>query len=232
MSLIWTGAVPMCAEGAAMVTEALWLAARGRSKGTGGTDSARFTLTWVDVILARLWGNRDHGGEKKQTKLRGSERRVRVIERVRSLERGRNGMNKPWTKLNKLNSTLLPMTCESKCTMMGEQKKKLTQFWRWNMQQCHGGQSWQQGKVMSAWSTDAVLTDRTSVSVTFQNVFQKWTSRFWVMRSNSAPLNSGSMAYFPEVKKELAATPAEGEERHAMNGWGTTLGQSNSRKKH
>lgn len=28
-------------------------------------------------------------------------------------------------------------------------------------------------------------------------------------RSNSVPLNSGSMAYFPEVKKELAATPAE-----------------------
>lgn len=28
-----------------------------------------------------------------------------------------------------------------------------------------------------------------------------------MIRSNSAPLNSGSMAYFPEVKKELAATP-------------------------
>lgn len=55
----------------------------------------------------------------------------------------------------------------------------------------------------------SVLTDRTSVSVMFQNVFQKWTSRFWVIRSNSAPLNSGSMAYFPEVKKELAATPGE-----------------------
>uniref|UniRef100_A0A674ND04 Uncharacterized protein n=1 Tax=Takifugu rubripes TaxID=31033 RepID=A0A674ND04_TAKRU len=38
----------------------------------------------------------------------------------------------------------------------------------------------------------------TSVSVMFQNVFQKWTSRFWVRRSNSVPLNSGSMAYFPE----------------------------------
>lgn len=46
----------------------------------------------------------------------------------------------------------------------------------------------------------------------FQNVFQKWTSKFWVIRSNSAPLSSGSMAYLPEVKKELAATPAEGEE--------------------
>lgn len=44
----------------------------------------------------------------------------------------------------------------------------------------------------------------------FQKLFQKWTSRFWVMRSNSAPLNSGSMAYFPEVKMELAATPGEG----------------------
>lgn len=42
----------------------------------------------------------------------------------------------------------------------------------------------------------------------FQNVFQKWTSKFWVIRSNSAPLSSGSMAYLPEVKKELAATPA------------------------
>lgn len=29
------------------------------------------------------------------------------------------------------------------------------------------------------------------------------------MRSNAAPLNSGSMAYFPEVKKELAATPGD-----------------------
>uniref|UniRef100_A0A667ZT52 Uncharacterized protein n=1 Tax=Myripristis murdjan TaxID=586833 RepID=A0A667ZT52_9TELE len=46
------------------------------------------------------------------------------------------------------------------------------------------------------------LTDRTSVSVIFQKVFQKWTSRFWVMRSNSAPLSSGSMAYLPEVKKD------------------------------
>uniref|UniRef100_A0A3Q3EG78 Uncharacterized protein n=1 Tax=Labrus bergylta TaxID=56723 RepID=A0A3Q3EG78_9LABR len=52
-----------------------------------------------------------------------------------------------------------------------------------------------------------LLTDRTSVSVMFQKLFQKWTSRFWVMRSNSAPLSSGSMAYFPELKKELAATP-------------------------
>lgn len=63
----------------------------------------------------------------------------------------------------------------------------------------------------SAQIPDRLLTDKTSVSVMFQNVFQKWTSRFWVRRSNSVPLNSGSMAYFPEVKKELAATPAEGE---------------------
>lgn len=34
------------------------------------------------------------------------------------------------------------------------------------------------------------------------------------MRSNSAPLSSGSMAYFPEVKKELAATPVEGRKGH------------------
>lgn len=33
------------------------------------------------------------------------------------------------------------------------------------------------------------------------------------MRSNSVPLSSGSMAYFPEVKKELAATPAENREK-------------------
>jgi hypothetical protein len=32
------------------------LATSGRSKGTGGTERARFTFTWVDVILARLWG--------------------------------------------------------------------------------------------------------------------------------------------------------------------------------
>lgn len=55
MSLICTGAEPMCAEGGAMVTEAMWLAANGRSKGTGGTESARFTFTGVEVILARLW---------------------------------------------------------------------------------------------------------------------------------------------------------------------------------
>uniref|UniRef100_A0A3Q4HS83 Uncharacterized protein n=1 Tax=Neolamprologus brichardi TaxID=32507 RepID=A0A3Q4HS83_NEOBR len=61
---------------------------------------------------------------------------------------------------------------------------------------------------------NSLLTDRTSVSVMFQNVFQKWTSRFWVMRSNSVPLNSGSMAYFPEVKKELAATPEKSREKH------------------
>uniref|UniRef100_A0A3B4T6D9 Uncharacterized protein n=1 Tax=Seriola dumerili TaxID=41447 RepID=A0A3B4T6D9_SERDU len=36
-------------------------------------------------------------------------------------------------------------------------------------------------------SINSLLTDRTSVSV-----------MFWVIRSNSAPLNSGSMAYFPE----------------------------------
>lgn len=44
----------MCAVGGMMVTEALGLAARGRSKDTEGTERARFTFTWVDVILARL----------------------------------------------------------------------------------------------------------------------------------------------------------------------------------
>uniref|UniRef100_A0A673CNS4 Uncharacterized protein n=1 Tax=Sphaeramia orbicularis TaxID=375764 RepID=A0A673CNS4_9TELE len=65
-------------------------------------------------------------------------------------------------------------------------------------------------------SISSLLTDRTSVSVMFQKAFQKWTSRFWVMRSNSAPLNSGSMAYFPEVKKELAATPMQGRTDNTM----------------
>lgn len=54
MSLICTGAEPMCAEGGAIVTEALWLDASGRSKDTGGTERARFTFTGVEVILARL----------------------------------------------------------------------------------------------------------------------------------------------------------------------------------
>lgn len=51
------------------------------------------------------------------------------------------------------------------------------------------------------------LTDISSVSVMFQNVFQKCISRFWVMRSNSAPLSSGSTTYFPEVMTESAALP-------------------------
>lgn len=54
----------------------------------------------------------------------------------------------------------------------------------------------------------------------FQKDFQKWTSRFCVIRSYSEPRNSGSMAYFPEVKKELAATPAREREneRRGMGG--------------
>ena len=47
----------------------------------------------------------------------------------------------------------------------------------------------------------------------FQKDFQKFTSRFWVMRSYSEPRSSGSMAYFPEVKNELAATPERERER-------------------
>lgn len=35
----------MCADGGAIVTDALWLAAKGRSKVAGGTERARFTLT-------------------------------------------------------------------------------------------------------------------------------------------------------------------------------------------
>uniref|UniRef100_A0A6I8PE21 Uncharacterized protein n=1 Tax=Ornithorhynchus anatinus TaxID=9258 RepID=A0A6I8PE21_ORNAN len=41
------------------------------------------------------------------------------------------------------------------------------------------------------------LTDSTSISVTFQKAFQKCTSSFWVMRSNSAPRSSGSRAKRP-----------------------------------
>uniref|UniRef100_A0A3B3XZG1 Uncharacterized protein n=1 Tax=Poecilia mexicana TaxID=48701 RepID=A0A3B3XZG1_9TELE len=52
-------------------------------------------------------------------------------------------------------------------------------------------------------------TDKMSDSVTFQKDFQKCKSRFWVMRSNSAPRSSGSMTYFPEVRRDRAAVPAE-----------------------
>lgn len=52
------GAMPICADGGAMVTVVLGLATTGRSKGMGGTERARFTLTVVDVILARLWRER------------------------------------------------------------------------------------------------------------------------------------------------------------------------------
>lgn len=78
----------MCADGGAMVTDALWLAARGRSKGTGGTERARFTLTGVDVILARLWRKKDEQKELRQ-KGRERKRRVQVTEPVRSPERKR-----------------------------------------------------------------------------------------------------------------------------------------------
>uniref|UniRef100_A0A8C4YHF1 Secreted protein n=1 Tax=Gopherus evgoodei TaxID=1825980 RepID=A0A8C4YHF1_9SAUR len=42
------------------------------------------------------------------------------------------------------------------------------------------------------------LTASSSVSVRFQKLFQKCTSRFCVILSNSAPRSSGSMANFPE----------------------------------
>uniref|UniRef100_A0A8P4FX85 Uncharacterized protein n=1 Tax=Dicentrarchus labrax TaxID=13489 RepID=A0A8P4FX85_DICLA len=47
-------------------------------------------------------------------------------------------------------------------------------------------------------------------SVRFQKDFQNCMSRFWVMRSNSAPRNSGSMTYFPDVRRERAAIPGRG----------------------
>uniref|UniRef100_A0A3B4WV77 Uncharacterized protein n=1 Tax=Seriola lalandi dorsalis TaxID=1841481 RepID=A0A3B4WV77_SERLL len=47
-------------------------------------------------------------------------------------------------------------------------------------------------------------------SVRFQKDFQNCKSRFWVMRSNSAPRRSGSMTYFPDVRRERAAKPGGG----------------------
>lgn len=47
-------------------------------------------------------------------------------------------------------------------------------------------------------------------SVRFQKDFQNCMSRFWVMRSNSAPRSSGSMTYFPDVRRERAAIPGGG----------------------
>lgn len=47
-------------------------------------------------------------------------------------------------------------------------------------------------------------------SVRFQKDFQKCKSRFWVIRSNSMPRNSGSMTYFPDVRRERAAIPGRG----------------------
>lgn len=61
----------MWVEGGAIVTDPLWLPARGRSKATGGTERARFTFTWVDVILARLWMIRDNGEKDKELRQRG-----------------------------------------------------------------------------------------------------------------------------------------------------------------
>lgn len=54
-----------------MVTEPLWLPVRGRSKATGGTERVRFTLTWVDVMLARLWKTTDDGEEEGALRQRG-----------------------------------------------------------------------------------------------------------------------------------------------------------------
>lgn len=44
-------------------------------------------------------------------------------------------------------------------------------------------------------------------SVRFQKDFQNCIFKFWVMRSNSAPRNSGSMTYLPDVRRESAAMP-------------------------
>uniref|UniRef100_A0A8C8VJE8 Uncharacterized protein n=1 Tax=Pelusios castaneus TaxID=367368 RepID=A0A8C8VJE8_9SAUR len=44
------------------------------------------------------------------------------------------------------------------------------------------------------------LTASSSVSVRFQKLFQKCTSRFCVILSNSAPRSSGSIANFPDTR--------------------------------
>lgn len=54
-------------------------------------------------------------------------------------------------------------------------------------------------------------------SVRFQKDFQNCMSRFWVMRSNSAPRNSGSRTYFPDVRRERAAIPGRGRMILSMN---------------
>lgn len=56
-------------------------------------------------------------------------------------------------------------------------------------------------------SQGPMLTDNTSISVIFQKAFQKCTSRFCMIRSNSVPRSSGSMAKRPLVNRELAVTP-------------------------
>lgn len=53
----------------------------------------------------------------------------------------------------------------------------------------------------------SLLTVKRPDSVRFQKVFQNCRSKFWVMRSNSAPRSSGSMTYFPDVRRESAAIP-------------------------
>lgn len=63
----------MCADGGAIVTDVLWLAARGRSKGTAGTERARFTFTCVDVILARLWRKRKKKGDIQRERQRDGQ---------------------------------------------------------------------------------------------------------------------------------------------------------------
>lgn len=55
----------------------------------------------------------------------------------------------------------------------------------------------------------------------FQKFFQKCISRFWVMRSNSAPLSSGSTTYFPEVMTESAALPIN-QNGNLTESWETT----------
>lgn len=218
MSLIRTGAMPMWDDGGAIVTDPLWLPARGRSKATGGTERTRFTLTWGDVILARLWMISDNW--EKDTELRQRRSKEKITEPVKTLGRKRTTWinHEPhWLNWIPFYYTQRPLSQNALWLEATFRRRKLnilvSEKWKTQRQHslCVKGYKISKRKAehVSAWNLDVLLTDKTSVSVMFQNVFQKWTSRFWVIRSNSIPLNSGSMAYFPEVKKELAATPAE-----------------------
>ena len=61
---MWTGPGPEWATGGDTVVERLGSEARGRRRGTGGTEIVRFTCTVLDAILLKPCGktNRAVGG--------------------------------------------------------------------------------------------------------------------------------------------------------------------------